>query len=214
MKLSNKDRDNLIIVGVLVGIIFMVVFFYKSTRFLPLKWIGVICCIMTLVLYAQITKKYLELYRLDAGVGAYVPIFNCINIFPRSIALLVCVDLAVCAVSALITFIPADVLVHIMNSYTAMNIGDVSLSVLYVAIYVMFIILGSGFCAVYHDVRRMLHAVTGMKRPKSEFINYPLMFLPVISILGLSSILSGLNTLQRYGYHEGELEEETVLNEV
>lgn len=214
MKLSNKDRDNLIIVGVLIGIVLLVVFFYNTTRFLPLKWIGVICCVMTCVLFALITKKYLELYRLDAGIATYIPLINCINIFPRSIALLLCIDMACCLVSGLITFIPADILMRFMNSHTAMNVGGVSLSVLYVAVYVMFVVLGAGFCSVYHDVRRMLHEATGIKRPKLDFINYPLMFLPVISVLGLSSILSGLSTLQRYGYHEGEVEEDTVLNEV
>lgn len=214
MKLNNKDKDNLIIVGVLVGLVALVVLFYNGTRYLPLKWIGIICCILTLVLFALVTKKYLELYKLDAGVATYIPLVNCMNIFPRTIALLLCFDVGIAAVAALLTFIPAGVLTTVLDTQTAMNIGDKALSVLYVAIYVLFIILGAGFCAVYHDVRRMLVVATGMKRPKTDFVNYPLMFLPVISILGLSSILSALSTLQRYGYHEGEVEEETVLNEV
>ena len=214
MRISKEDKNNLIIIAVLVGIIAYVAVCYTGTRYLPLKRVGLICFLAMFILMGMITKRYLEVYRIKVGWIGYVPFLNAINTFPPVPALLLCVNLVVTAIALILTFLPADLLIHVMNAHAAMNIGSITLSVAYVSVYCLFFVLGAGYCAIYRDVRSMLYKATGLQCPKTECVNYALLFLSIINILGLSAILTALTRLQRFNYHEGDEEEEIVLNEV
>ena len=214
MSFRKEDKNNLIILGVMLAMIAFIVICYTGTRYLPLKWIGIICMAVMFVLMAMINKKYMEVYRFDAGISTYIPFFNAISIFTPVIALALCAVLVIAIIALVLTFLPASVLMKVMSTQAAMNFGGKSLSVAYVALYFVFFILGAGYCSIYRDVRRMLYNATGMACPKLECVNYGLMFLPVINVLGMSAILTGLNRLQRYHYHEGVQEDDTELSEV
>ena len=214
MKLNEKDKNNLIILAVFIGILALVAFFYTSTRYLPLIYIAIIMGIAMFILFGVIAHKYLGIYKIEHNYTVFVPIWNCLLIFDRPVALLLVANIVISIILAIINFIPADIFGNIMGIQMAYAFCDRIVFVQVLNLVLMFIIIGFGFAIVYKDVRRMLYDITGIARPKLEWVNYPLLFIPLFNVLGLSSIVSAIGLVQRYGYHEGDVNEEEELNEV
>lgn len=202
MRLSKKDRDKLLILASMIAFVSIVIFVFHTTRRVPLYWIGLFYMAVTLICFAAITKKYLKLYGMNAGAAAYIPVINCINTFPKGIAFAVIVSVGLTIVLGIFAFVPAEILLKFMSERAAMNYDGRVMYVFYLGIFISFALVGAGYCAVYHDVRRMLTAATGLTRPKMECVNYPLLLIPMLSVLGYANILMGLNQLQMLHYSE------------
>lgn len=199
MNVNKKDKDNLIILAVLVVFVGIVFLIYKTTRLVPMKYIIAIYMIATVVCWGKITQGYLKLYDIATNWVAYVPILNCINTFPVSIAIALIVDVVTIAISQLVQLIPPDLLYKVLGQYNSLGFYDMMQRLCILALVVFMLLIGAGYCSIYKDVSDQLRTATGLKRPKSEMIMYPLLFIPLIATMGYSTIISELGQLDRLG---------------
>lgn len=213
MRLSSKDRNKLIILGVMIVLFALIAVFFNVTRFIPLRWIGIAClAIEFLVLIPVITVRYFKLYGKKAPWTAYVPVLNSIISFPNVPAIILSVFTILAILCAIAAFIPVTVYANLFGQ-SAMEYPSILMSVLNAMYYFFFFALGIGYCCILHDVRDMSMDSSGEKMPLLEFVYYPLQFLPVINLLGLVSILNYINRLNLRHYSAIEIEKDTDLVE-
>lgn len=206
--LNKKDKNNLIILLVLVAMLAYIVFIYKTTRLIPFKWIIVIYAVATVMCMGLISSKYLKMYGINGGVVAWIPIVNCINTFPAGVAIALIVVCVLIALLMVIQLIPVDILLKVIEEQTIIWFYDRTTFFLVCVIMLLFLILGAGYCAVLKDVRAMLFSATGLRRPKAETVSYLLLFIPIIAVMGYATIISGLNQLNMLNYSAVERQEE------
>lgn len=214
MRLSEKDRNSLIILAVLIAIIGLVVFCFHYTRLIPLKYIAIAFGVIMVVLMGVIAARYQKIYRIKPNFTSYIPLYNCLLVFDQPIAVALLVVVVITFVFGVACVFPADILANVIGVNQAARISDSMVFFFVLAVVVLFIVLGIGYSMVYADLRRMLFDVTGYKQPKLQLINYPLLFIPLFNVLGFCSVLTAISTLERFGYHEGDAVAEEELNEV
>lgn len=85
--MNKKDKDNMIILGALVGIIFLFFFFNFITRkiyFIVL--VGIILGVQTFLIIPAICKYYYILNDQEATYERYIPFYQELTIFPPTLA--------------------------------------------------------------------------------------------------------------------------------
>lgn len=214
--LNKNDKDKLMTLGALLIFITLVFIFYHTTKFIPVKYIAAVCLVLSMVCFGLISSAYLRVYGCYSAIHAWVPVFNCLNTFATPVALVLLINIVFTVLCAIFANLPVDIILKFLPERTAMWYYDRATVVLLLSIISMYLIISIGYCGIYRDARRMLCEATGLTRPKSELINYPLLFVPVVSIMAYASIITSLNHLQRFNYVEGAQinSEDTKYNEV
>lgn len=213
MKISNKDKDKLIILGVFIAVIAIVAISYMSTRYLPLRWIGIICLLFEFgLVIPYITKKYLTIYGYKPDAKTYVPLLNCIITFPKVPAIMMIICVVIAAICGITTVIPTTVLANVLGD-AVVDYPTYVMNVLHVMYYAFFIVMGCGYCSILHDVRRMAKESSRAKTPVLELVYYPLQFLPIINIIGLIGITRYLGRLVMRNYGEVTDQAEDLVEE-
>ena len=225
MKINKEDKDALVMLVVLAGLITICFGITQVTKYLPLNLIALAVVLIEFVwCMPRICKKYYAVNGQDAGVIAYVPFMNIIACFKPLTAKIT----AVLAVIALVLYgaawIPAAVYVKTFGEHFALNASVHFVMYAFFVFLVTEIFVGIGYCGVLHNVHRMSSVMSDGNVSLLECVYYVLMFLPVIRCGSLLSLSNLLNTLQMNGYVdtenydeddfyvENELEEEDEVN--
>lgn len=211
--MNKKDKDNLIILFTLVVLVVFTFLSYKTTRLIPLKYITAAYIIATAICWGKITQGYLKLYGINASWTVWIPILNCINTFPVGLAIALIVDVITVVLSQLVQFIPADILYKLLGQYNSLGFYDMMQRLCILGLIAFMILVGVGYCSIYKDVRDQLRDATGLRRPKSEFVTYVFLFIPLIATMGYSTIITELNQLNRMGVSAFEKEDDTEYKE-
>ena len=204
MKLNRRDRDNIIIVSVLLAIIAFVAFIFHFTRFIPLKYIVAIFIVFMFVESAIISKKYLEVYSVNGGIGDYIPLWNSINTFPKVVSILFIINTIIWAVLGVLLLLPANVL-SIFGLDMALSINTTIGAFFIFTFITEFLIYGIGYCCILRDVKWMLYEVTGLTGSYTDIIYYILLLIPLFNTLGMTLIITNLNKLRNKNYHVGDV---------
>lgn len=209
MHLNRSDRDKIIIVGVLLAIIALVCFVFHFTRFIPLKYIAVLFFVFMFVESAVISKKYFELYDVEAGVSAYIPVWNSISTFPKVLSVLLIINSIIWALLGVCLVVPPTVITK-LGLDAALSVNTTIGAFFVFTFIIEFLIYGAGYCSILRDVNGMLYEVTGVHTSKMELVYYILLLIPLFNVLGMTLIITNLNKLAGMNYHAGD----TVSDEV
>ena len=80
-KISNRDKNSLLVIGVLIAILTCVFMFFNLTRYIPLKWIAIATMLFeVLYLMPAVCSKYYYVRTGKKPWYCYVPILNIIQL--------------------------------------------------------------------------------------------------------------------------------------
>lgn len=206
--MTKKDKDSLILLGVLIAIITFIVVVYYSTRYLDFRIIIGIFAILSIISCGMIITRYTELYGVSLGFPGWIPILNGIFAYPRSLAMILVVMIAMIITVGVFAALPADVYLTIMSEITAMRAKDRMVVLLLLLCNMLYVLYTVGLCMIMHDVKLMLTEATGLKRPGLESVNYVLLFIPLIAVASYGVLLSQINQLKNFNYSVGEVEKQ------
>lgn len=202
--INSSDKNSIIMSSVLVIMIAMAVAFFTLSRTMPFVYmIAIILALELIYVLPSLCDKYYQLFGAKAGAGKYIPYFNALMIFPKGAAIL-------CAITPIIVAIIWYLAVGPMFWVSMNNIAffsdvqDYALGWAIVATIAWSFIFGGSFIAVMKDVNAMRAEFFNASVPKTEFIYYVMVMLPLTRCFVLFNVLNSINFLLRSGYEYGK----------
>lgn len=213
--MNKKDKDNMIILGALVGIIFLFFFFNFITRkiyFIVL--VGIILGVQTFLIIPAICKYYYILNDQEATYERYIPFYQELTIFPPTLAKFLAFLWVGTAILFLIitlgsksgalgSVLGLEVIVTIERVF-----GDTLANILALVLIVSNFATGAGFMHVRKDVMRMDTEFSGRvnKRSVVELFYYIVLYIPVFRCLALCNIWNTLLRLTKLNKYKPALD--------
>lgn len=215
MKMSNKDKDSFIIIGVIAGIPLLSGLFYLSFKFINPVYLALLVLV---VQYFGVTPSIVKMYykMLDAkpGIGAYVPIYNELLIYSPGYAK-VSLGIWLADVLALaLAFIDNSVYEVLFGRHMAFNITTTIIWVAVLIYLIQCIIRGVAMCKLSSFVyrKRAEFYRVPVKVSILQVMQYVLFFVPIIRIVSFSLLFDKLFALTKVNDYKKEerrtLEEE------
>lgn len=201
--LRTDDKNALLIVGVLVGMLILIAVFYHGVRYIPLSWLAIgIMLVELLFIMPSVCQLYYKLYNANIGILRFIPLYNALKVFPGFISMAVLVCLGVIVVTGLIAFGPAMFVTN-SNAVFIMNLSYNAVGIILIECAIFSILLGIGYTVVVRDVRQMRNELTHAKVSAMEIIYLVFVYVPFLRAFALLNLYSSMTMLLSNGYHVG-----------
>lgn len=202
--LNTKDKNNIIISLVFVGMIALAVAFFVLSRLTPFIFmmVGIIVLELLYVL-PQVCDKYYKLFGMEAGFGKYIPYFNALLIFPKVYAI-VNVVMPIITVIAWYLAVGPMFWTTLKNLSTFSEVQSTALGVAFILTVIWNFTFGAAFAAVMKDVNERRAEFFNISVPRAELIYYVLTLFPFARCFALFNELNSLNFLIKQGYESGK----------
>lgn len=215
MKISKHDKDSLIIAAAVIGVVTLSVIFCIGTKYIPLFWLGIgVAAFEVFYCMPVIYKKYYKVNGYEAGISAYIPGLNVLQVFSSKFAIAFLINVIAILILGIATFLPISVYEPILDSHTAMNVAPTLYPLTVFAIIVLNFVLGAGYLSVFMTVRQMLCKLYNSRSYRSDSFSIILLFVPLFRVCGLLAINSCLSRLLLNGYVDSDFVEEESVKEV
>lgn len=206
--MRSRDKNNLIISGVLIAVLMVVACFWFGTRQLPLYLIaGVVLLIEVVYVMPSVCKLYYEWYGTETA-WAYVPYMNIIQCMPSAIAIS---SIALTVLGCLcIVFLKLPSFVHrLFGENFMIDYADVVPYYGVVMLLIVSILWGIGYIRIYREVKTELQNA-GVLSAVSNALFMVTLLVPAIRVIGLVMLQSDLKAVLNVVYaddDDGEFEE-------
>lgn len=193
--MQTKDRNNLIIVAVLITLVLIIALMFAGTRRIPLGVMAGICFLIEVgFLMPVIAKKYFELCEVKS-ITWMIPYVNVLQCFKGWVA----IGSIICTIATLFCVfflkLPAPVL-KLFGEF-AVNEGDRMFYYGIASYLVMSILWGIGYFGVIHEVKKYLREVGALAAGDAvnalENLLYLTLFVPFARVIGLTQVHTLIN---------------------
>lgn len=211
--LNSKDKNNLIMAGVLVFLIALIAVFFNVSRAVPFVYmIMAIEAFEILYVIPNICGNFYKIYGMDCGATKFIPYYNIIAIFNKVFAILSVIALVVVAVLWYLAVGPMFwVTIKNFSFFTDVQYSALGWAIL--ATIVWSFIVGIGYLQIIKSVNSMKEEFFNGVTSKAEVANYVLVLFPIIRCYALFNLLHNMKLLISYGYEYGKDYNELKLEE-
>lgn len=213
--MNKKDKDNMLILGTLVGCILLFFFFnFITKKIYFIVLVGIILAVQTFIIIPVICKYYYELNGLKPGYDRFIPLYQELTIFPEALAKFLAVMWAGTAILFLIitlgsksgvlgTVFGLQIIINIENAF-----GDTLANILALVLIISNFATGAGFMHVRKDVMRMDVDFSGRVNRRSivEVLYYVALYIPVFRCVTLCNIWNTLLRLAKLNKYKPTVE--------
>lgn len=221
--MNRKDKDNLLILGFILGCIILFAFFnFITQRIYFIVLVGIILAVQTFLIIPSICKNYYNLNGMEIGITRFIPFYQELTIFPVVIARILAILWVICfALILLITIGSHSGLIGsvlglelVLTLESAFN--DLIANILAVLIIASNILVGIGFTNIKKDVDRMDDEFSSVRVSRMRFssvIYIILLYIPVFRCVSLCNIFNTLFKLTKINKYTGISEETNLIEE-
>lgn len=213
--MNKKDKDNMLILGTLVGCILLFFFFnFITKKIYFIVLVGIILAVQTFIIIPAICKYYYELNGLKPGYDRFIPLYQELTIFPEALAKSLAVMWTGTAILFLIitlgsksgvlgTVFGLQIIINIENAF-----GDTLANILALVLIISNFATGAGFMHVRKDVMRMDVDFSGRVNRRSivEVLYYVALYIPVFRCVTLCNIWNTLLRLAKLNKYKTTVE--------
>lgn len=217
--LNSKDKNNLIMAGVLVGMIALAVIFFNISRMLPIIYMFIgVEAIEILYAIPQVCKNYYKVFGSDAGAACWIPYYNVISVFKKPVAIAAIIAPIVTAIVGYLAMGPmfwaTKGTINLFSEIQYRAYGW------FVVCFVLWnVIVGIGYVQVIKAVNDLRADFMQTASSKAALADYILALLPLARCYSLLNLVNTLHFMINAGFEYGkdyselELQEETEMEE-
>lgn len=211
--LNSKDKNNLIMAGVLVFLIALIAVFFNVSRAIPFIYMIVaIEAFEILYVIPNVCSNFYKLYGMDCGATKFIPYYNVIAIFDKVLAILTVV---VTIIMAMLWYLAVGPMfwVTAKNLSFFTDVQNAALGWAILATIIWSFVIGIGYLQIIKSVNGMKEDFFNGVTSKAEVANYVLVLLPIIRCYALFNLLNNMKLLISSGYEYGKDYNELNLEE-
>lgn len=211
--LNSKDKNNLIMAGVLVFLIALIAVFFNVSRAIPFIYMIVaIEAFEILYVIPNVCGNFYKLYGMDCGATKFIPYYNVIAIFDKVLAILTVV---VTIITAILWYLAVGPMfwVTAKNLSFFTDVQNAALGWAILATIIWSFVIGIGYLQIIKSVNGMKEDFFNGVTSKAEVANYVLVLLPIIRCYALFNLLNNMKLLINSGYEYGKDYNELNLEE-
>lgn len=207
--MRKADKNNLVVLGVIVGFFLLFIAFYFGTKFVPLRLLVPVCLLFE-YLYAtpKLATEFGKMLEYDPGVSKWIPIVNQFQMFTGAVKVSAYITLIGAVAMFVGATVPMDVIARLLGEYQAMNLPYKLLFFGVVSFIVNTIIVGIGLVSVINEIN-YTYLEKFRKRYAPGYLNIVMMFVPLVRVCGILSLISVIESCnQAEDYDDTEFYEE------
>ena len=213
--MNKSDKDELLILLVIVLYITMTVFFIRGTKKIP--WYLIIVSLVAieyLIAQPRLCKLYYQANNQQIGFTRFIPFWNEVAIFEQVDAILALVSYLILALVLILFFLPADTVVSLLGEHIALNYVTYVIRAIFICLVINTIIVGIGFLHVTRNIKIMHKTLThGYSNFSTGIITVVFGFLPIIRTLAVMNLMNALTKLVLFNNYHGDDNEADQLEE-
>lgn len=212
MFVNRKDKDQLIIIGVVIAFILISVAFIYGTVMIPVAALATITLLIQCFGVAPaVNQKYYQVNGAEPKATRFVPFLNEVQILSPTLAKATVISVAIAALIALSMYLPVQIRTSIAGIQQGLAWGYNAVVAAILVLVLTDILLGAGLCGVLRNVNLMLQDELEIRMSRVEVVYYFLAFIPCLRIcyfITVNQKLKQLVKLKELNQKEEFIEEE------